>query len=175
MGMILALNPPRVFISRLGRVEVFQPIPPANGKSPTGPHTHVLPELLRLRRTHAATEPIPDGWVPCAHFYPAHPVKDANGVPRSYVSRHHDAFQALLRAFGGAEHVALKRRMRDAIAAGHDPAAFAMPNERFARSTIRVGLRQILASDGPSPALLVWQHAYERIHTERDDSEEMNH
>ena len=54
-------NPHRVFLSRLGRVEVFQPIPPPDGKSPDGPHTHVLPGLLRHRRTHAATEPIPDG------------------------------------------------------------------------------------------------------------------
>src|SRR3984893_4625547 len=37
MGVILASNPHRVFASRLGRIEVFQPIPPADGKSPTGP------------------------------------------------------------------------------------------------------------------------------------------
>ena len=61
MGTILAANPHRVFISRIGRVEVFQPIPPPDGKSPEGPHTHVLPKLLRSRRTHAATEPLPDG------------------------------------------------------------------------------------------------------------------
>ena len=53
MGMILAANPPRVFISRLGRIEVYQPIPPPSGKSPEGPHTHVLPKLLR------AAGPIP--------------------------------------------------------------------------------------------------------------------
>jgi hypothetical protein len=71
MGVILAANPHRVFISRIGRIEVYQPIPPATGKSPDGPHTHVLPKLLRSKRSHPATEPIPDGWVPCAHFYPA--------------------------------------------------------------------------------------------------------
>ena len=59
MGAILAANPHRVFKSRVGRVEVFQPIPPANGKSPEGPHTHVLPKLLRHGRTHSATEAIP--------------------------------------------------------------------------------------------------------------------
>ena len=55
MGIILASNPHRVFISRVGRIEVYQPIPPANHKSPEGPHTHVLPKLLRSRRTHPAT------------------------------------------------------------------------------------------------------------------------
>ena len=33
MGVILASTPHRVFASRLGRIEVFQPIPPADGKS----------------------------------------------------------------------------------------------------------------------------------------------
>ena len=68
MGLILASNPHRVFISRLGRIEVYQPIPAASGKSPDGPHTHVLPKLLKNGRTHPATEPIPEGWVPCAHL-----------------------------------------------------------------------------------------------------------
>jgi hypothetical protein len=76
MGVILKSNPHRVFMSRLGRVEVFQPIPPPGGKSPDGPHTHVLPKLLAHGRTHAATEPLTAGWIPCAHFYPPHPVRE---------------------------------------------------------------------------------------------------
>jgi uncharacterized protein DUF6925 len=76
MGVIVPASPHRVFMSRVGRIEVFQPIPPPHGKSPDGPHTHVLPELLRQRRTHAATEPIPEGLVPCAHIYPAQAASD---------------------------------------------------------------------------------------------------
>jgi hypothetical protein len=168
MGMILAANPHRVFMSRVGRVEVYAPIPPTNGKSPEGPHTHVLPKLLRHRRTHAATEPIPDGWVPCAHFYPAHPAKDANGRPRPYESHHHDSFQTLLQMFGDADHIALKRSMKDAIAAGRDPSVFAVPEARFARATIRIGLRQMLLADGPSPALAAWQQMHEHAHHDAD-------
>jgi hypothetical protein len=52
MRVILAAGPHRVLISRLGRIEVFQPIPAADGRSPMGPHTHVLPKLLAHRRTH---------------------------------------------------------------------------------------------------------------------------
>ena len=48
-------------------------------QSPEGPHTHVLPKLLQHRRTHSATELVPDGWIPCAHLYPAHPAKDSSG------------------------------------------------------------------------------------------------
>ena len=59
MRIILGSSPHRVFISRAGRVEVYQPIPPAGGRSPDGPHTHVLPKLLQHKRTHAATEAVP--------------------------------------------------------------------------------------------------------------------
>src|SRR4051812_22159445 len=41
MSMVLEANPHRVFKSRIGRIEVYQPIPPPSGKSPEGPHTHV--------------------------------------------------------------------------------------------------------------------------------------
>lgn len=82
MRVILAANPHRVFVSRIGRAEVFQPIPPPGGKSPSGPHSHVLPKLLAHGRTHAATEPLPDEWIPCAHFYPPHPLRDRFGQRR---------------------------------------------------------------------------------------------
>jgi hypothetical protein len=177
MGVILAAGPHRVFMSRLGRIEVFAPIPPPNGKSPEGPHTHVLPKLLRHRRTHAATEPVPDGFVPCAHFYPAHPVRDQNGRTRPYEPRHHDAFETLLQTFGDAEQIALKRRMKDAIAAGHDPSAFALPEARFARAAIRVGLRQMQLTAGASPALAAWQQVHERAphDAEAEEGAELDH
>lgn len=73
-GAMLTFSPHRVFVSALGRIEVFQPIPPPGGRSPDGPHTHVLPKLLAHGRTHAATVPVPDGLVPCLSVHPpAHP------------------------------------------------------------------------------------------------------
>jgi hypothetical protein len=142
MAALLSANPHRVFASHLGRIEVFQPIPPADGKSPQGPHTHVLPKLLALGRTHAATEPIPQGFVPCAHLYPPHPAKDADGRPRPFDRKHHDAFQALLRTFGDQEMVALKERVAATVAAGADASSVAVPNNRFARAAVRVALAQ---------------------------------
>jgi hypothetical protein len=59
MGVILAVNPHRVFVSRLGRLEVYQRIPPATGNS-HGSHTHVLPKPLPSNPTHPATEPVLD-------------------------------------------------------------------------------------------------------------------
>jgi hypothetical protein len=162
MTLILAASPHRVFIGRLGRIEVFQPIPPAGGKSPTGPHTHVLPKLLRHRRTHSATEPVPDGLVPCAHLYPAHPARDAFGHSRPFDCGRHAAFQEILRLFGDPAAVALKQRILAAIAAGTDPSAVAVTDHRFARTGIRVVLRQLSAADEASPALAAWTATHER-------------
>lgn len=111
MGIILAANPHRVFISRVGRAEVFQPIPPLGGRSPDGPHTHFLPRLLAHGGTHAATEPLPNGWVPCAHLYPAHPLRDQLGRKREFRPQYQAAFKALLERYGEPESVALIREV----------------------------------------------------------------
>lgn len=73
---LLDAQPHRVVITRLGRIEVYQAIgrEHTDNKTPEGPHTHLLPELLRLNRTHSANTPIKDGWAPCAFLYPDSPV-----------------------------------------------------------------------------------------------------
>jgi hypothetical protein len=118
MGAVIAAGPHRVFQARLGRIEVYQPVPPADGKSPEGPHTHVLPKLLASGRTHAATAPIPPGWVPCAHLFPPHLSRDAMGRRQPFDRARHDAFQALWRDFGDPRAVALKDEILAALAAG---------------------------------------------------------
>ena len=170
MGVILASSPHRVFISRLGRIEVYQPIPPHDGKSPEGPHTHVLPNLLRHRRTHAATEPIPEGLVPCAHLYPAHPAKDGQGQVRLFDRARFDAFQDMLGRFGDPNFLAIKRRVFAAVAAGDDPSVISITNNRFARTNVRVALRQIKAVDGEvrPKALATWLAAHEPVRAEVD-------
>ncbi|WP_298271854.1 hypothetical protein [uncultured Bradyrhizobium sp.] len=163
MGIILGANPHRVFTSRIGRVEVFQPIPPPGGRSPDGPHTHVLPKLLAHGRTHAATEPLPDGWIPCAHLYPAHPLRDQLGRKREFRREHHVAFQALLARFGLPELLALKRRVVEAVAAGQAPDAVVLPEDRFARATVRVALRQLGATEQLTPVLVEWLAVHDRL------------
>jgi uncharacterized protein DUF6925 len=162
LGIVLAANPHRVFVNRFGRIEVFQPIPAANGQSPEGPHTHVLPKLLAQRRTHAATEPIPTGWVPCAHLYPAHPAKDASGHRRPFDPARHDAFQRMLQDFGDAGLYALKLRVIAAVAAGADPSSvIASSGSRFMRTTVRVALRQLEAAGHASASLATGLAAHE--------------
>ncbi|MBA2402519.1 MAG: hypothetical protein H0V72_28270 [Bradyrhizobium sp.] len=154
MEMILAANPHRVFLGRLGRIEVYQPIPPPSGKSPEGPHTHVLPKLLRSGRTHPATEPVPDGWIPCAHIYPPHPARDGLGAPRPFDPTHHRSFQDTLAACGDPDILGLKRRVVHAVRAGEPP--LPIDGDRHGRAGIRIALRQMKAEGLVSPTLAAW-------------------
>ena len=172
MGLILRHSPHRVFMTRAGRAEIYQAIPAPGGTAPEGPHTHVLPKLLAHGRTHAATEPIPKGWVSCAHLYPAHPLRDGYGRARPFDGGRYSAFQRLLSRHGDAEHLQLKRNVIKALNAGAGPEAIAMPSDRFAQAAIRVALRQLKASSGTSPALTAWFAAHD-FQQATDESEEI--
>ena len=172
MGVIVPSSPHRVFISRLGRIEVFQPIPPPDGKSPDGPHTHVLPRLLSHRRTHAATEPVPDGFVPCAHFYPAHPVKDGLGHAQAFDALRHDAFQRMLRQFGDPAAVALKQSVVAAIERGAAPSDIVVPEDRFKRASVRVAIRQLRMSGVESPAIAAFARTLDHAQADAGDADD---
>lgn len=145
MPAILAAHPHRVALTKLGRVEVFQKIggPDTGGVSPPGPHTHVLPKLLRSGRTHSANTPIPDGFVPLAYLHPGNPVIDPMGVDRPFDPALHEEFQALLATYGLAECNDAKQQIARAIAQQESPAGFAMPASRYARAAVRLALRQL--------------------------------
>jgi hypothetical protein len=176
MKVILAANPHRVFVSRLGRIEVYQPIPSADAKSPSGPHTHVLPKLLAHGRTHSANEPLPPGWIPCAHFYPPHPARDAFGQRQAFRAERHVAFQVLLARYGDPQRLALKQRVIDSVMSGAEPSAMPIDNDRFARATVCVALRQLWALDQSPSALAAWLSAHDRFEpAEPHDPEEAPH
>jgi hypothetical protein len=173
MGMILAANPHRVFISRLGRIEVYQPIPPPSGKSPEGPHTHVLPKLLKSGRTHPATEPIPEGLVPCAHLYPPHPARDGLGEVGPFDAMRHHAFQQMMAACGDPLTLAIKRRVVDAVLAGEPPTSVA--GDRHGRTSIRIALRQMRAEGHASTTLSAWLASFDQAGSEEGDDEAALH
>ncbi len=171
---ILRAGPHRVFITRVGRVEVFQPIPPPHGKSPIGPHTHILPKLLRANRTHAATTPIPAGWVPCANFYPPHALLDAEGLPRPFDRERFEGFNVLLARYGDQNLVELQRLVTEGVRNGLSPHGFAVPASKFARAAIRIALRKLKASDDKAPSLENWLARFDRV-SEDDGDEEAQH
>lgn len=171
MDVLLATNPHRVFISRVGRVEVYQPIPPPDGKSPEGPHTHLLPKLLRHNRTHAATEFVSAGWVPCAHFYPPHALRDGAGHRQPFRNDRHASFQEILFRFGDPELFDIKRRVVEAVAAARGPFAVSLTNHRFGRAALRIALRQIKMSGNPPSTIDAWLAAHDHIDASEAEDE----
>jgi len=132
------LSPHRVFRCRLGRIEVYQPIPAPDGKTPDGPHTHVLPRLLALGRGHAATVPIPEGWIAGMTLHPAHPLLGASDEATAFDRARYEAFQALMDRYGDP---ALKAGKQAAFATGTRGAADDT-NRRRQSLGYRIGLRQ---------------------------------
>ena len=141
-GPVLAATAPhRVFLTRLGRIESYGPDTAEGGRDP-GPRSHIVPDLLSLKRTHAATAPIPSGWVPCGALDPAHPVRDRSGRAIPFDATRHAAFGCLLDAWGDPALVALRR----AVLAGEDP-DLARVDGRYARLALRAARAQVAARD----------------------------
>tara|TARA_R110001592_G_scaffold330696_1_gene612982 strand:- start:15519 stop:16574 length:1056 start_codon:yes stop_codon:yes gene_type:complete len=161
MTAVIATSPHRVFLSRLGRVEVYQYIPSqANGlPTPHGPHTHLLPRLAAHQRTHAANVPLPEGRLPCLSMYPANPLSDGLGNARPFDPGAHDAFQDIVQRFAHAGHLRLKRRVTEAVRQGQ---MIDMPDmDRMHRALVRVCLRQIRCTNGETDTLACWRQMYE--------------
>lgn len=138
VGAIVASGAARVFRTAIGRIEVCTPVPPADGESPLGPHTHLLPDLLAHRRSHAATDPIPDGEVPVASVFPPHPLRDALGRAHAWDAAADAAFDAAMAAFGDPAELAATRAVRTGVSgSGPGPAV----EDAAARRGRRVGER----------------------------------
>lgn len=145
MPAILSAHPHRVALTSIGRVEVYQKIggPDTGGVSPAGPHTHVLPKLLKGGRTHSANTPIPIGLMPVGALHPGNPASDEMGRDKPFDLRLHEAFQSLLKEFGSAEAVAAKSLIEDSLRQGKQPEEVGLPETRLARTSVRLALRQI--------------------------------
>ena len=69
-GAVMAAQPVRVIQIALGRMEVSSSIPAPDGRSPPGPHTHLLPDHIAIGRTKPAGMDIPKAFLPSTVFYP---------------------------------------------------------------------------------------------------------
>lgn len=67
---LLAESPTRVVETALGRIEVMTAIPEPEGKSPPGPHTHLLPDHIASNRAMPVGMDLPKPYFPGATFYP---------------------------------------------------------------------------------------------------------
>jgi hypothetical protein len=71
---IARTSPSRILQSPIARLEVHQPIPPPGGRSPEGPHTHLLPKYLAQRIAHRPGSPLPQGLYCGLSLYPRRPA-----------------------------------------------------------------------------------------------------
>lgn len=69
-ALIVKHGPARIVESPLGRAEIYTPIPPPGGKSPDGPHTHLLPGDLASGRATPPGIDLPPVYALGATFYP---------------------------------------------------------------------------------------------------------
>lgn len=67
---LLSMGPNRVVESAAARIEVFTPIPMPGTQSPTGAHTHFLPEYLKSNEEIPPSLALPEFAFPVAIFYP---------------------------------------------------------------------------------------------------------
>jgi hypothetical protein len=157
VARLVAAGPHRVFTTACGRIEVRTPIPPPQGRSPDGPHTHLLPHLLRPGRTHAVTVPVPPGHLPCAHLYPPHPLAEPDGSRRPFDTARAAAFEQLLAHYGDATQRRLCDTVIRAVRARAGPAQRPRPTDAAGRAAVEVALRKLAHTDGPSPLLSAWR------------------
>jgi hypothetical protein len=138
-----------VFVTKAGRIEMF-------GQTGLPP---LLSSLLKGGKTHAATSPIPEGFVPCGYFFPPHTLNcDENN---SFDPEIHSEFQRTLRDYGLPHLFKLKKEVLEALENGEKPNDFSFDRDRFSLACIRVTLRQQCFLK-PSPLLDEWQSVFEK-------------
>ncbi|HEX7819651.1 MULTISPECIES: hypothetical protein [Sphingomonadaceae] len=79
MTEVLRAQPRRVLLSPAGRVEVYHPIPTADGKSPIGPHTHLVAKLVVKDRPHSSNVSIPEAMQSALSLHPRSSWRNALG------------------------------------------------------------------------------------------------
>lgn len=170
MHAFYAAQPHRVMLSPAGRAEVYQDIPQADGDSPEGPHTHLLPKLLAKKRTHSANSPIPDGLQPVLNLHPKSPWRDGLGKRVPFNREADDVFETILARYALPDDRAIRAAVEAAIAAGQMPTEFAWPETRRGRTEARVTLRRLAARTG-DPKIAAWRAEYDRTVEADEDAD----
>lgn len=165
MPVILRAQPHRVLLSPAGRIEVYQPIPMADGKSPEGPHTHLLPKLIAKDRPHSSNTPIPDGWQSALSMHPKSPWRTMMGKRHPFETNTDAAFAPLLSRFGLEADAQVER----ALIAALDEDDLDWPEGCRERHKARIVLRRLHAAGDPRVAR--WRAVHDRAPVEEQEGE----
>ena len=160
-------QPHRVMVSPAGRIEVYQAIPAPDGKSPVGPHTHLLPKLIG-KGAHSANTPIPAPLQSLLTLHPRSPWRNALGVRHAYNAANDAAFAPLLIEFGLPADTQIQASIAAAIASDRAPSTFTWPDERRGRTKARITLRRLAAQGDERVA--PWKALHDTTATDADEA-----
>lgn len=165
MAAVRESSPQRVFVSALGRVEVYQRIGSARMHPPTppGPHTHLLPRLLAAGRANAEDHDAPPYHRACVYLYPRHPLVDPFGNRRAYDRDAHLRFTALMDSWGDRAFVAEKRRATEAMRARVEARDYRAPVDRRGRRALRIAIRELAQEGGDTAVIADWRRRFDRV------------
>ncbi len=165
MSAVKEASPHRVFVSQLGRLEVYQRIgePAAHPATPLGPHTHVLPRLLRAGRARAEDNDAPAYHRACATLYPKHPLMDNLGNRTAYDRGAHARFTALMERWGDTAFLAEKKRATRAMRDGVDARRYRAPANTKGRHALRIAIRELAQQIGETHAIDDWRRRFDRV------------
>ncbi|MFS0848777.1 hypothetical protein AB3M93_04785 [Novosphingobium panipatense] len=169
MTQILRAQPHRVMLSPAGRIEVFQPIPPPEGQSPVGPHTHLLLKLVSKDRPHSSNVPIPDGLQSALSVHPRSPWRTPLGERHDFIPEIDAAFSPHLDNFGLPEDRAVEEWLHRMLTTGAAPEFAEWPNTRRGRAKARIVLRRLAAAG--DARVIPWRALNDRQPLEIEEGE----
>lgn len=164
MSEVLRAQPHRVLMSPAGRIEVFQPIPRADGRSPVGPHTHLLPKLIVKDRPHSSNTPIPVGLQSALSVHPRSPWRTTLGERHPFDPEIDGKFRPWLDRYGLPDDADVEAALIATVERGSTPEFAEWPDTRRGRTKARITLRRLAAAghDRVGP----WRALYDRASSE---------
>ncbi|BAV64424.1 hypothetical protein SCLO_1013840 [Sphingobium cloacae] len=166
---VLRAQPHRILLSPAGRIEIFQPVPPPDGKSPEGPHTHLLAPLIGKDRPHSSTTPIPEGWQSALTMHPPSPWRTNLGERMPFDPVIDSAFAPLLECYGLPEDAEIERMLLSALSSGNTPEFADWPETRRGRAKARIVLRRLAAAGDRRVRPWRFLHDHAAVDTEPED------
>ncbi len=140
LNVMIDASPHRVVTSQIARIEVYQKID--RHLTSSGPHTHLLPKLLKVKKSHSSKIPIPPDHAPQLTIHPENPLYDLRGHRRKFQKDAYDKFLPTFKAFSKPEFYQEKMRLRNALLSRTAPDQYPPPNSRLARMAHEIELRQ---------------------------------
>ncbi len=132
---VVKASPTRVVISKVGRIEVYQKI--SRVRTPKGPHTHLLPELLKEKKTHSQKLVLPPNTMPVLSF---HPRRISRLSPLGAKSC--QQFDRILKSFGNRDYFNAKIQIIRALRSRESPLKLLSKSSSIENTALRVALIQ---------------------------------